>query len=198
MKFEKNIDKKVIMSMPLLTYDGEITLIDSIQNFNKYFPTSCENDIWGFDTETRPSFKKGESNQNSVALIQLSSSNITYLIRVNKIGIPDRLISFFENPDVTKVGLSIKDDLSGLRKINNIIFNGFIDLQSIVRKYGIEEIGLRKVTAIVLNKRVSKSQQLSNWEADELSLKQQVYAATDSWICREIYLKLRENETSII
>lgn len=196
MKFEKKIDKEDIMNLPLVNFCGNIVVIDNLNLFHQKFPKHGENEIWGFDTETRPSFKKGESNQNNVSLIQLSAAKITYLIRINKIGIPNRLKYFMENSEIIKVGLSIKDDLNGLRKINDVDFKGFIDLQSIVEKYGIEETGLRKVAAIVLKKRVSKSQQLSNWDTDELTDKQQNYAATDSWVCREIYLELRGNETN--
>ncbi len=190
MSFFNRILKEDILKLQVVNFDGKIILIDDLDKFNKNIPNLYKEKIWGFDTETKPSFKKGESNQNTVSLLQLSSKNITFLFRLNKIGFPDELLEFLSNHEYLKVGLSIKDDLNLLRKLKNFSHKGFIDLQTIVHEYGIEDMGLRKLAAIVLQRRVSKSQQLTNWDAEELTEKQQIYAATDSWVCREIYLKL--------
>jgi ribonuclease D len=197
MKFEAKISKEEIMTLPVLHFQGKIFLIDNFKDFNRYINRLYQKSIWGFDTETKPSFRKGQSNQNKVALLQLSSANECYLFRLNKIGIPDELINFLSDDSIIKVGLSIKDDNSALGKLRSFKKQGFIDLQSIVNFYGIEDLGLRNVAAIVLGQRISKSQQLTNWEADELTDAQKVYAATDAWACREIYLKLINNERAV-
>lgn len=190
MAFPEKISKEEILKYPIVKFEGDIILIDNINQYNKHFDNLLKSNKWGFDTETKPSFKKGKSNINKVSLIQLSSEDTTYLFRINKIGLPDSLVDFLANPDYIKIGLSIKDDLSGLAKIKYFEPKGFIDLQSIVSNYGIEETGLRKLAAIVLQKRVSKTQQLTNWEAEELNIKQLIYAATDSWVCQKIYKAL--------
>lgn len=194
MTFLNNISKEEILKMPVVAFTGKIIIIEDSASFDKYYPMLMSNRIWGFDTETKPCFKKGKSNQNQVSLLQLSIQNTCFLFRLKDIGMPDRLLSFFSNPNIIKVGLSIKDDLAGLRKLRNFKEDSFVDLQNLVKYYGIEELGLRKIAAIVLNKRVSKTQQLTNWEAENLSEKQQIYAATDAWVCREVYLKLINNE----
>lgn len=190
MKFLKNISKEDVLKLPLIKYQGEIVVIDSFREFNKYIDKLYSQPVWGFDTETKPSFKKGASNQNVVSLLQLSSENIAFLFRLNKIGLPDELLNFLTDEKFTKVGLAIKDDIKMLNKREIVNRESFIDLQSIASDYGIEELSLRKLSAIVLGKRVSKNQQMSNWDADLLSEKQIIYAATDAWVCYMIYKNL--------
>lgn len=190
MKFLKNISKEDVLKLPLIKYQGEIIVVDSFREFNKYIDKLYSESVWGFDTETKPSFKKGASNQNVVSLLQLSSENIAFLFRLNKIGLPDELLNFLTDEKFTKVGLAIKDDIKMLNKREIVNRESFIDLQSIASDYGIEELSLRKLSAIVLGKRVSKNQQMSNWDADLLSEKQIIYAATDAWVCYMIYKNL--------
>ncbi len=197
MKFEAKISKENIMQCPILHFEGEIIIIDNLKDLKKHIDKLFQKHLWGFDTETKPNFRKGKSNQNKVSLMQLSSSNCCYLFRLSKIGIPDKLAEFLSDENYVKVGLSIKDDLSGLVKLREFEKHGFIDLQKIVNFYGIEDLGLRNVAAIVLGKRISKSQQLTNWDSDELTESQKIYAATDAWACREIYLKLIKNERAV-
>lgn len=193
MSFNSSINKEDILNLPISRFAGDIILIDNLNDFDKYFNLLVKEKIWGFDTETRPSFKKGQSNQNFVSLLQLSSYERAILFRLNKLGFPEKLVNFLSDQNYLKVGLSIKDDLNSLKKITDFDHSGFVDLQNIVSDYGINEKSLRKLAAIVLQKRVSKAQQLTNWDAESLSHKQLVYAATDAWTCREIYLKLCED-----
>ena len=144
--------------------------------------------ILGFDTETKPSFKKGRKNK--VSLVQLSNSELACLIRINKIGIPKELTDLLANPDITKVGVAIHDDIKYLSHIKHFTPQGFIDLQQYVKEFGIECSGLKKLAAIVLGIRISKRQQVTDWEASELSDPQIIYAATDAWVCHEIYHRL--------
>jgi ribonuclease D len=138
----------------------------------------------GFDTETKPSFKRGQVN--SVALLQLSTGKKAFLFRINKIGLPDALKKILSDPEVMKVGVAIHDDIKGLQRISPFKPAGFIELQHEVKDYGISDFSLKKIAGIVLGIRISKSQRLSNWEADELTEAQQCYAATDAWISFQI------------
>jgi ribonuclease D len=182
------------MQFPLYSYNNDVVVVDTIDIFNEIKYELFLEEIWGFDTETKPSFKKGIANSKNVSLMQLSSSSKTYLFRLNKIGLLPELINFLSSRRFIKVGVALRDDLKILKKLHNFTPDGFVDLQSIAKEYGINELGLKKMAAIVLSIRISKSQQLSNWEADILSTKQIKYAATDSWISREIYIRLLKSE----
>ena len=147
----------------------------------------------GVDTETRPSFTKGRVNK--VALLQISTEDTCFLFRLNSIGIPDFVEDFLQN-DVLKIGLSLRDDFNMLRKRNHKDprEGNWIELQDYVSRFGIQEKSLQKIYAILFGKKISKSQRLSNWEADVLTEGQQLYAATDAWASLKIYLKLAESE----
>lgn len=187
--FQKSITKEEVNELPLQGFDGEIVLVDQdleldeAVNYLKKFP------ILGFDTETRPSFKKGRVND--VALLQLSADSKAFLFRVNKIGLPEQLLDLLANPQIMKVGAAIKDDIRGLQKVNDFDANGFLELQEYVSKFGIESFSLKKLSAIVLNFRISKRQQVSNWEAEQLSSGQLRYAATDAWVSLKIFETLK-------
>ena len=178
------------MTLPLYAYDGEVVCVDSLEKFHQVKDELFLEPLWGFDTETKPCFKKGAANRKKVALLQLSSREKTYIFRLSIIGLPKELCDFLSSDRFTKIGLSSRDDIKGLQKLTPFIPAGFIDLQSIAPDYGIEEKSLRKMAAIVLGFRISKAQQLSNWESDVLTEKQIRYAATDSWVTRQIYVKM--------
>jgi len=186
--YKENITAEEIKELDLAWFEGEIVLVDNIRIFHEVFPRLLKSKVLGFDTETKPSFKKG--NKNKVALIQLASNDLACLIRINKIGLPDELVSLLSNPSVIKTGVAIHDDIKLLTSIKKFTPQGFIDLQTFVKDYGIESSGLKKLTAIVLGFRISKRQQVTDWEAAELSEAQQIYAATDAWVCKKIYNKL--------
>lgn len=193
-KYASSITADEINLLPLSQFNGEIILIDNFQKFNLYIKELFNQKVLGFDTESKPSFKKGENN--SVALLQFSTSNKAYIFRLNHIGIPKQLKKIFENKDIIKVGLAIKDDIKIMQKLNNFKPASFIDICTISTQHNIEEKGLKKLAAIVLNMRISKSKQLSNWEAKILDNAQLTYAATDAWICYELYNKLVNDESS--
>ena len=144
--------------------------------------------VLGFDTETRPSFKAGVTYR--VALLQLSTPTVCYLFRLNKIPLAKPILQLLEDRRVLKIGADVAGDLRSLRQIRHFRDGGFVDLQGIAPEWGIGEKSLRKLAAIVLGQRVSKAQRLSNWEAAALTPQQQMYAATDAWVCIAIYEKL--------
>jgi ribonuclease D len=192
--FKPSISEEELQELPLFSYEGEIVVVDNMEIFNQIKPELFLDRIWGFDTETKPCFQKGAANSTPVSLLQISSAEKTYLFRLNKIPFQKEVIRLFASPAYVKVGVSIRDDLKSLIKLHNFAPANFIDLQDMSKLYGITDMSLKKLAAIVLGVRISKAQQLSNWAADELNEKQIRYAATDSWISREIYTKLKSSE----
>ena len=178
------------------SFPGKIQVIDSVgADFNRAIAYLRSQKIIGFDTETRPCFTQNQPRYG-VALLQLSGPEKAFLFRVNKIGMHRRLCNLLANPKILKIGAAVHDDIRGLQKLRDFKAAGFVDLQKIVWEWGIRDKAVKKMSAIILGYRISKTQQLSNWEADVLSEQQCKYAATDAWVCREMYLKLMKSEKS--
>lgn len=188
MIFQPTISNEQTAELPSAQFGGKIIVIDSDEKIDDACRDLERQKIIGFDTETRPSFKAGVTNK--VALLQLSTQSKCYLIRLCKIKLHSPLLKILSNPDIIKIGADVAGDLRSLHALRNFNERGFLDLQHIISKWGIEEKSLRKMSAIVLGQRVSKAQRLSNWEASTLTLQQQMYAATDAWICIKILEKL--------
>ncbi len=186
--FQKNITKEELATYELSWFKGEIVLVDNLKKFYEVFPRLLGEELLGFDTETKPSFKKGR--KNSVSLLQLSTGNLACLFRINMIGFPDELIKILSDSAVIKTGVAVHDDIKFLKGVKKFTPEGFIDLQGLVKNYGIESSGLKKLAAIVLGFRISKRQQVTDWESEQLSEAQQIYAATDAWVCHQIYRRL--------
>lgn len=190
--YQPTIDKKQIAEMQKAQFGGRIILIYTEADARKAIDYLNRCDVVGVDTETRPSFKKGMVNK--VALLQISTMDTCFLFRLNSIGLPDFVEDFLQN-DVLKIGLSLRDDFSVLRRANNKDprVGNWIELQDFVPRYGIQEKGLQKIYAILFGEKISKSQRMSNWEADVLTEAQQIYAATDAWATLKIYKELITN-----
>lgn len=174
---------------PTKSFEGTIVVIDRLQDVEKAVKYLSTQAILGFDTETRPSFTKNHTN--SVALLQLGNEEITYLFRINKIGLPQPLKDILANEHITKVGVAVRDDIKGLQKISNFEAKNFVDLQTIAKQLQLEAMGLRRLTPLALGFRISKKMQLSNWENIWLTKAQRQYAATDAWVSLKIYQKLQ-------
>ena len=187
--YQPTIDKKLISEMPKVVFPGRIIIIYTEDDARKAVAYLNRCSVVGVDTETRPSFKKGKVN--SVALLQVATSDTCFLFRLNRIGIPDFLEEFLQN-DVLKIGLSLRDDFNMLRRANNKDprVGNWIELQDYVSRFGIQEKSLQKIYAILFGEKISKSQRLSNWETDVLTEAQQQYAATDAWATLRIYQRL--------
>ncbi len=188
-----SITKEELAELPQRAFDGHpVTVINLEQAEIAVRQIREANCPVGFDTETRPSFKKGEYHK--VALVQLSIGRFCFLFRLNKIkSMPDCLKELLEDPEVVKVGLSTPDDFRNLNKWRSISPKGFIELQQFVTEYGITDKSLAKIYADVFEKRLSKRQQMTNWEADQLSFAQQAYASLDAISCVEIYQELTKH-----
>lgn len=180
-----SISKEQLSKLPPAHFDGDICVIQNEEQIADAIAKLRENKIIGFDTETRPSFKKGYSN--TVSLIQLSTRDTCYLFRINKTGLTQPIIDLIEDPEILKIGLSTHDDFHNLNKIAKIEPQGFIDLQSYVKQFKIADNSLSRIYGIVFGQRISKGQRLTNWEADELTLPQQSYAALDAIACIKLY-----------
>ncbi len=188
----QTITKEEISTLPVEEFAGRIIVIQTKAEADKAVEYLMKYDLVGFDTETRPSFKKGQYYK--VSLIQISTDDTCFLFRLNYIGFPESLKQFVSSPEVTKIGLSLRDDFGALRKRSSVEPVNFIDLQSIVGSYGIDAASLQKIYAILFKKKISKGQRLSNWEADVLTEPQKKYAALDAWACLTIYKHLNNHE----
>lgn len=189
--FKESITKEELTELPLRWFDGEIQIIEDLAQVDEVAKFLATQKVIGFDTETRPAFKKGVVNR--VALLQLSTTDRAFLFRVNKMGLPKPILKILSNPRIIKPGVAIRDDIKGLQAISKFIPKGFIELQDHAKEMGIQNFSLKKLSAIVLGFRISKSQQLSNWEAPSLTDAQKIYAATDAWAALEIYKTLFNN-----
>lgn len=192
--FIENIKPEQIEKLEYASFPGKIIVVDSVgAEFNRAINYLRSQKIIGFDTETRPTFTPNQPRYG-VALLQLSGPEKAYLFRINNMGMHRRLCSLLANPKVVKVGAAIHDDIRGLQKHQDFRPAAFVDLQKIVCEWGIRDKSVKKMAAIILGIRISKTQQLSNWEAESLSEGQCKYAATDAWVCREMYLELLRSE----
>lgn len=191
--FQITINKDEIAELEVETFPGRIHIIESAAQARKAIAFLRKQDCIGFDTETRPSFKKGVFRP--MALMQLSTFEECFLFRINKIGITESLKDFLEDSSILKIGLSLKDDFGVLRRSTDKASpEGFIELQTMVKNYGISDISLQKIYAILFDKKISKGQRLSNWEIPELSDAQKQYAAIDAWACLRIYHHLKNGK----
>lgn len=182
------ISKEEINLLPIAIYEGDIEVITTPSGAIKACIDLAKESVIGFDTESKPSFKKGESYP--VSLLQLCTKDKAYLFRINLFKMPKELIEILSDPNILKVGIAIRDDLVGLKKLTPFTPDGFLELATLAKQLGIENLGLRSLAAILMNVRISKGAKLSNWEGKKLTKPQISYAATDAWVGRELYFHL--------
>lgn len=187
-----HISKEQVAELPTVKFEGDITLIDRREDVAEAVAYLRSQPLVGFDTETKPNFRKGMSN--TVSLMQVSSEERSFLFRLNKIGFCDELREFMECEDVLKVGLSLKDDFHMLHQIGSFEQANFVELQDMVKEFRITDASLQKIYAILFGERISKAQRLTNWEAATLTPAQMAYASLDAWACQRIY-RLLEHGT---
>ena len=194
-QIKDKITKAEIAAMPKVEFPGRIYVIYTESDTDKAVAYLMNQQIVGVDTETRPSFKRGQTHK--VALMQISTQDTCFLFRLNKIGMPESLQNFLVN-DTLKIGLSLKDDFQVIRRRKDVHAEegNWIELQDYVSRFGIEDRSLHKLYANLFGEKISKAQRLSNWEAESLSEAQMKYAATDAWACVQIYNCLQEMETN--
>ncbi len=184
------IDKSELADKPRVVFEGVIDEINTLERAEAAVRDISAHRLIGFDTETRPSFTRGV--QHKVALLQLATDDHAWLFRLNQIGMPDCVAGLLENPDILKIGVSVKDDKAQLGGRRDLKPAGFVELQDMCAEMGIEEKGLQKMYGILFGQRISKNQQLSNWEIASLTEGQRQYASIDAWACLRIYNYLSE------
>ena len=185
-------DKARIAALPRVLFKGRIVVVLTERDADKAVRYLLSQPILGVDTETRPSFKKGQMHQ--VALLQVSSYDVCFLFRLNQLGLSPSVKRLLEDTRVPKIGLSLRDDLLSLHKLGDFNAGYFIDLQDHMREIGVEDLSLQKLYANFFAQKISKREQLTNWEADILQDKQKLYAATDAWSCIMLYEELQRLE----
>lgn len=190
MSYRATITKDEIAQLPVLSYSGKVVVVEHEEELDKALAPLFDCRVIGFDTETRPAFQKGVTYP--VSLLQLATEEYVLLIRLNRLSITPRLKSLLQDTKIKKVGVGIRDDLRALKRLSNFRPASFIDIQSVVQEYGIEERSFAKLMAIVFGVHVSKRQRVTNWAADKLSEAQISYAATDAWGALMLYLKLTQ------
>lgn len=187
-RFAHKITNEQTAQLPAIEFRGDIRIVDRERDIDEACRYLAAQPLVGFDTETRPSFRQGVTYK--VSLLQLASAERCYLFRLNRIPLAKPIMQLLGDRQLPKIGADVAGDLRSLRQLRRFRDSGFVDLQNLAPAWGIEEKSLRKLSAIVLGQRVSKAQRLSNWEAATLTEKQQLYAATDAWVCIRIYEEL--------
>ncbi len=191
MQYPASISTEELSQLETMDFSGPIIVVSDLnEDFAEAMDYLRNQSVLGFDTETKPCFSSN-TPRHHVALLQLSGADKAYIFRLNMMGLPAPLASVLSDNSIIKVGAAVKDDLRGLLYYRKFTPRKFVDLQILVSEYGIENKSVRKMAAIILGRKVSKAQQLSNWEAQQLSGAQLKYAAIDAWVCREMYLTLK-------
>ena len=187
-----HINKELLQWMPIAAFEGEVIVVDREEQIAEAVAYLKKQRTIGVDTEARPSFQRG--THYPTALVQIATHERCYLFRLTHIGMPQELADIFADPKICKVGLAFKDDINGLRRRRNFVPANCIDVQSLVAQYGILDLGLQKIFAICFGKKISKTQQLTNWENSHLTPEQARYASTDAWATLLIYEDLLQHE----
>ena len=195
MEYKTKISEEEIEELPNFTFDGEIIVIDHEDKVDAAVDDLLSYSHIGFDTETKPAFKKGVTHQ--VGLLQLATDKRVYLFRLNKCGLPESLQELLANENIMKIGVGIRDDIRGLRKLANFTPASFLDLQIFAKAFGIEEMSFSKLMSIIFKVKISKRQRTSNWEAPRLTPAQLHYAATDAWGALKMYKTLKSGNSQL-
>jgi len=191
-QFAHRISKDLIHWLPMARFEGEVVVVDKPEQVADAVEYLSRQTCIGVDTESRPSFKRGV--HYPTALLQMATEERCYLFRLTHIGLPREVAALFASPQICKVGLAFRDDLAGLRRLCDFKPQCCVDVQSLVGAYGILDLGLQKIFAICFGRKISKSQQLTNWESSHLTPEQARYASTDAWATLLIYKELQETE----
>ncbi len=188
--YKRKLSKEDINALPIVRYEGTIELVTTAEELDKALNALQKERVLGFDTETKPSFRKGKLNDP--ALVQLAGEHVVYLIHLIHIPFAAELAQLLSNENILKVGVSIFEDLRELQRIYNFVPAGIVDLGNVARLNNLETQGLRNLAANFFDCRISKGSQCSNWSVSTLSEKQIVYAATDAWIGRKVFVRMQE------
>jgi len=188
--FPREISREAMAALPIRRYEGEVVLVENHRALVRAVDDIGHESVVGWDTETRPAFRKGEAYLPS--LVQVATSRAVYVFQVQRMDVSAQVSGFFRMPEIIKVGISVKDDLAKLALLFPLEPASVLDAGTVARRHGMEQTGLRNLAGIFLGFRVPKGAKTTNWSAPRLSAQQINYAATDAWACRELYLKFKE------
>ena len=189
-----SISNEEVNALPLGAFDGKVVVLSDREHLQAAFHEIERHRVVGFDTETKPVFVKGQ--RHKVALMQIALPEQVFLVRIKPIGLTSEIVRFLESDKVLKAGVGVRDDIKSLQHLRRFHPSSFIELADIARRAGLEVESVKKLTALLLGFRISKSSQTSNWEADQLDAKQVSYAATDAWVCLKIWQELNSRGIS--
>jgi ribonuclease D len=187
------LSKEYINSLPIIRFEGKVITVTGLEQADEVLGTLMKETHLGFDTESKPSFTKGTFHP--VSLVQFATLDTAYLFQLKKTGFPSALVDLLEKETIRKIGVGIKADLSKLQELKPFQPRGFVDLSQLAAEKGIIQVGVRGLTARYMQQRLAKTAQKTNWAKTELTWKQQVYAASDAWICLQIYPRLLADTT---
>jgi ribonuclease D len=185
----RTISREEVTDLPIRRYEGEVVLVGTPADRDRAMADILSEAVLGFDTETRPSFRKGQSYFPSLA--QVATGRAVYLFRLEKTDFSAEMVRLLEAPEIAKTGVAIADDLRQLKALFQFDPRRIVDPGLIARRHGLAQTGLRNLAAIFLGFRIPKGNRTSNWAAQRLNPAQIAYAATDAWACRELYLRFQ-------
>ncbi|MBR4741308.1 MAG: 3'-5' exonuclease domain-containing protein 2 [Desulfovibrio sp.] len=188
--YRRRLSHEEINALPMYQYDGPVVLIRSLTEWEKVCSDVQATEVLGFDTETRPTFKKGKVNAPS--LVQLATAQAVYLIQLCWLPLGSYITKILADPGILKVGVGIKYDMQILSKQSAFVPQGLVDIGTVAKWNLLSAQGLRTLSATLFGWRISKGSQCSNWSLASLSPKQIIYAATDAWVGRLIYCRMKE------
>ena len=188
--FPRGISREQMAALPVRRYEGEVVMVASHREMVRAVDDIRNESVFGWDTETRPAFRKGEMHLPS--LVQVATARAVYLFQLQKMDLSGAVAEIFAAPGIVKAGISVADDLKKLAMLFPLEPVAVLDAGSVARRHGMEQTGLRNLAGIFLGFRVPKGAKTTNWAAQRLTAQQVAYAATDAWACRELYLRFRE------
>lgn len=183
------ISREEMSTLPIRRYEGEVCLVTTPQDLERALADLREEDIVGFDTETRPAFRKGETHLP--CLVQAATARRVYLFQLRQSEVFQVLAELLTETRTVKVGVALANDLRSLKQLFPFNETNVLDLGVIARRCHLDQTGLRNLAGIFLGVRIPKGARTSNWAAPRLSTAQITYAATDAWVCRELFLQFR-------
>jgi len=188
--FDRRMSKDEINTCPIKRWTGRISVVRSTDGLAAAMRKLGGHALLGFDTETRPAYKKGESHRP--ALLQLAADKEVFIFQLKHLGLAKPLREILADAAIIKAGVGLEYDIRELKKLSRFKAAGFMDLANLARQAGIKNHGLRGLAAVLLDMRIAKGAQTSNWARDVLTPKQIRYAATDAWVGRRLYLALQQ------
>ena len=188
--FDRRMTKEEINTCPVKRWTGRTTVVRTSNELTAALHRLTGHTLLGFDTETRPAYKKGESYLPS--LLQLATDNEVFIFQLKHLGLPKPLRDVLADATIIKAGVSLDFDIRELKKLHRFKAAGFSDLGDTAKKAGIKNHGLRGLAAVLLGIRIAKGAQTTNWAREILTQKQVQYAATDAWVGRKLYLALEQ------